>query len=109
LNVAEVPHWQPLASMAGGDSERSVRFRVRGSHWRVVYTMGYQGTCTFILFCSGPSASISNSSGGSTAGFDLNDGGRQEYDVHSGPGQYRLTVSPGNDSTRWQMWVEDYY
>jgi hypothetical protein len=110
LQVAEVPHWQPLASVSGGDATRSVRFHVRGPRWRVVYTMGYQGTCTFVIFCSGPSAEVVKaSSGAGVGGFGLSDGGRKEQVFRLGPGSYRLTVTPGNDSSRWSMWVEDYY
>jgi hypothetical protein len=108
--VAEVPQFRPLASFSGGDRQRTIQFRVRGTHWRVVYSMAYHGTCTFLVFCSGPSASVTNAASGSTvSGFDLNDGSRESHDVRSGAGQYRLTVSPGSDSTRWSMWVEDYY
>jgi serine/threonine-protein kinase len=110
LNVAEVPHWQPLASFSGGDSPRTLPFHARGTKWRVVYTMGYRGTCTFVIFCSGPSAELVNASTGASLGsFGLSDGGRQEHVVQSGSGSYRVTVSPGNDSTHWSMWIEDYY
>ena len=54
VNVAETPSWRPIASLSGSAAATSVRFRVRGPQWRVVYTMAYQGTCTFIVFCSGP-------------------------------------------------------
>jgi hypothetical protein len=110
LDVAEVPQWKPLTSFSGGDQQRTIQFRVRGTHWRLVYSMGYHGTCTFLLFCSGPSAEVTNAANGSTvSGFDLNDGSRETRDIQSGAGQYHLTVSPGSDSTRWTMWVEDYY
>jgi hypothetical protein len=108
LNVAEVPHWQSLTSFSGGDSSRTLRFHVRGTQWRVVYSMGYVGTCTFVIFCSGPSAKVAGS-GGATTGFDLNQGHHQTRVFHPGAGSYQLTVSPGDDTTRWSMWVEDYY
>ena len=82
---------------------------MRGRQWRVVYSMDYVGTCTFVLFCSGPSAEVTRTSGSYTKGFGLNDGGRQERVFQSGAGLYRFTVSPGDDSARWSMSVEDYY
>jgi hypothetical protein len=110
LNIAEVPRWQPLSSFSGSTGSRTVQFRVRGTRWRVVYTMGYVGNCTFVVFCSGASAHVSDaSSGNSVGGFDLHDGGRQTRVFASGAGLYRLTVKPGNDTTRWSAWIEDYY
>jgi hypothetical protein len=110
LDVAEVPEWKQLVSFSGGDHQRTIQFRTKGTRWRVVYTMAYQGNCTFLVFCSGPSAEVTNAANGSTLpGFDLNDGSRESHVFGSGAGLYRLTVSPGSDSTRWSMWVEDYY
>ena len=112
LNVAEVPHWQPITALSGQDATSSVRFRVRGTRWRVVYTMSYQGTCTFVFFCSGPSAQVSADAGsanGAGTGFSLSDGGRQTREFQTGPGAYRLEVSPGSDTAHWSMWVEDFY
>jgi hypothetical protein len=109
LNVAEVPQWRPVASFSGSDATRTQEFRVHGRQWRVVYSMDYVGTCTFVLFCSGPSGQVTRASGSYTKGFGLNDGGRQARVFQSGPGLYRLTVSPGDDTARWSMSVEDYY
>ncbi len=72
--------------------------------------MAYQGTCTFILFCSGPNANVANVDNGATvAGLGLSDGGRQTQVFRSGPGTYSLTVRPGSDTARWSLSVEDYY
>jgi PASTA domain len=110
LEVAEVPRWQPLTSFSGGDGTRTLSFHVRGTQWRVVYAMGYVDTCTFVIFCSGPSAHVSRAANGPTVGgFDLSDGSHQTQVFHSGPGSYRLTVTPGNDTTHWSISVEDYY
>jgi serine/threonine-protein kinase len=109
LSVAEVPRWQPLSSIAGGARAHTVRFHVRGPRWRVVYTMGFQGTCTWVVFCSGPSATVTNAATGARTGFGLSDGGRRTRVFGSGRGDYRLTVAPGSDSARWSLWVEDYY
>ncbi|MGI8505535.1 MAG: protein kinase domain-containing protein [Solirubrobacteraceae bacterium] len=110
LDVARTPHWQPLTSLAGGDQATAVQFRVRGTRWRIVYTMGYRGTCTFIFFCSGPGAQVDNlETGAAVSGFGLSDGGRQTRVFDAGSGEYRLRISPGSDTARWSMWVEDYY
>jgi len=110
LSVAETPRWRTLTSLAGDGHGRSVPFRILGARWRVLYSMGYQGTCTFIFFCSGPSAQVANlSSGSDTAGFDLNDGSGQARVFESGPGLYQITVSPGDDTARWSIEVQDYY
>ena len=78
LFVAETPRWRPLATIT--DSRPRV-VQIRGTRWRVVYTMAYHGTCTWIVFCSGPHATISSTSGASVAGFGLNDGGTPDPDV----------------------------
>ncbi len=110
LTVAETPSWRAITSLTGSDQSTSTRFRVRGTHWRIVYTMGFEGTCTFIFFCSGPNAEVDNVASGATVdSFGLSDGGRQTRTFDTGAGVYDLTVSPGDDSARWQVWVEDYY
>ena len=110
LSVAETPRWRPLTSLAGDGRGRSLPFRILGSRWRVLYSMAYQGTCTLIFFCSGPSAQVANQGSGSdTSGFDLNDGGGQAQLFKSGPGLYQITVSPGDDTARWSIQVQDYY
>jgi hypothetical protein len=109
LYVAEAPHWQALSSIAGGGRTQAVRFHVRGPRWRVVYTMGFQGTCTWVVFCSGANVTVTNEATGARTGFGLSDGGRQTRVFGTGRGDYRLTVAPGSDSARWLLWVEDYY
>jgi serine/threonine-protein kinase len=110
LSVAETPEWRPITSFNGDGAGRSVPFRIRGTRWRIVYNMGYQGVCTFIFFCSGPSAHIAAISGGSPPnGFDLNEGQSQIQQFASGPGVYQVTVSPGSDTAHWSMEIEDDY
>ena len=88
--VAEVPQWRPITSLTGSGHSTSAQFRVRGTRWRIVYTMGFQGTCTFIFFCSGPQAEVDNVRSGSTVdSFGLNDGGRQTRTFDAGAGVYR--------------------
>lgn len=86
--TASTPRWREVTSLSGQTAGRSVAFRVRGRRWRLVYSMSYQGTCTFVFFCSGPSARvIALRSGQTVDGFDLSDGSSQirELRRRSGP------------------------
>ncbi len=110
LSVAETPHWRALTSFRGENAGRSVPFRIRGTRWRVVYDMSYDGTCALIFICQGPHMHIAALRGGSTApGFDLNDGDNQVQTYSSGAGVYQISISPGSDNARWSVKVEDYY
>jgi eukaryotic-like serine/threonine-protein kinase len=110
LSVAESPHWRALTSFAGVDDGRSVPFRILGKRWRVGYSMDYEGSCTLVLVCFGPSAEAIDLHGEQSAGdFELGQGDSQTHTFDSGPGLYRLLVSGGHDSARWSMTVEDYY
>jgi hypothetical protein len=72
--------------------------------------MGYQGTCTFIFVCSGPSAHVANLTKGTDAGsFDLNEGSGQIWMFPTGPGVYQVKISPGSDTATWSAQVQDYY
>ncbi len=110
LSVAESPHWRALTSFAGVDGGRSVPFRILGKRWRVSYSMDYEGSCTLLLVCFGPSAeAIDLRSDASAGDFELGEGDSQTHTFDSGPGLYRLLVSGGHDAARWSMTVEDYY
>jgi hypothetical protein len=94
----------------GTDSGRSVPFKIRGSRWEVIYSMGYDDTCTFLLFCSGPSATVTNVTTGSTVDqFDLGEGDNKTRIFNTGPGTYQISVSPGSDSADFSIKVDDYY
>ncbi len=109
LRAAEWPRWRPLLSLAGDAGGQSRPFEIRGTQWRLVYDMANQGICSWAsVFCSGPSATVVQPGGASLGGFDLNEGSNQTQIVHSGPGQYQVSVSPGDDAS-WSMVVEDYY
>ena len=107
LNIAETPRWQPVATFQGSGAPTSTSFRIRGPHWRVVYTMSYEGTCAFIVFCSGPTAMVNGPAG--ARAFDLSDGGQQTESFASGGGRFTLSVRPGSDSARWTAWIQDWY
>jgi hypothetical protein len=107
LFVAEQPIWRSVTSFSGG---QSVPFQIRGSQWRIVYQMSYQGTCNFVFFCNGPSAQVIGIGSGSTdQSFDLSDGGSQTRVFKSGPGRYQIVVKPGWDSAQWSITVEDWF
>ncbi len=110
LSVAEVPQPRALLSFAGEGNGQSQTFQIRGARWQVVYNMSYVGTCTFIFFCSGPSATVTNLGTGATLdSFGLSEGTSQTRVFRSGPGSYRIQISPGSDTARWSVTVEDYY
>jgi hypothetical protein len=106
LFVAETPRWRLLTTIA---DTRPVTLRIRGTRWRVVYTMAYHGSCTWIVFCSGPHARISTAIGSSVASFGLNDGRTQVQTFSTKPGTYQVKVTPGGDEARWSMQVQDDY
>ncbi|MDQ6821982.1 MAG: protein kinase [Actinomycetota bacterium] len=109
LREAESPRWRPLLSLAGDAGGGSRPFRIRGSQWRVVYSVADHGICSWAsAFCSNPSATIGQLGGASLGGFDLGAGSNQTQIVRSGPGDYQVSVSPG-DNASWSMVVEDYY
>jgi eukaryotic-like serine/threonine-protein kinase len=110
LSVAETPTWRPLTSFAADGDGHSVPFQIRGTRWRVVYNMGYDGTCTLIFWCSGPSAQVTNVNTGATVDqFDLNEGGGQTQVFNAGPGVYQISVTSGSDSAHWSVDVQDDY
>ncbi|HZU39923.1 MAG TPA: protein kinase, partial [Solirubrobacteraceae bacterium] len=109
LTVAEAPRWRVVSSFAGFDGGASTPFTIRGSRWRVVYSMSYVGTCTLLFFCDGPTAHVHVASGGSDTQFDLSDGSSQTQSFDSGPGVYSIEITPGNDDARWSFTVQDWY
>jgi hypothetical protein len=110
LSAAEVPRPRLVTRISGDGAGRSVPFRIRGTRWQIAYSMSYEGTCTFIFICSGPSAKIVNVATGSTVDeFDLNEGGAEKRTFNSGPGVYQISLSPGSDTARWKVEVEDLY
>ena len=110
LSVGEARRLRSLTSVQATDSGRSVPFRVRGARWEIIYSMGYQDTCTFLLFCSGPSATVTSVTTGSTVDqFDLGEGDNKTRIFETGPGTYQISVSAGSDSAQWSIKVDDYY
>jgi eukaryotic-like serine/threonine-protein kinase len=110
LSVGEARRLRGLTRFQGSDDGRSVPFKIRGARWEIVYSMGYQDTCTFLLFCSGPSATVTNVTTGSTVDqFDLGEGDNKTRIFGTGPGTYQISVSAGSDSAAWSIKVDDYY
>jgi hypothetical protein len=107
LDVAEAPRWRNVTRFAG---RQSAPFQIRGRRWRLIYRMGYSGTCTFIFFCSGPTAWVRSLSAGTPVGsFSLNSGAGQTQVFDTGPGSYAVSVTPGGDAARWSVEVQDWY
>jgi serine/threonine-protein kinase len=110
LSVAETPRWRSLLTFTDQSGPKSPAFQIRGSRWRIVYRMAYSGTCTFLFFCSGPSAHILDLERDATvSSFDLGDGGQQIQSFGTGRGTYQVSISPGDDSATWSMQIQDYY
>jgi serine/threonine protein kinase len=110
LSVGEARRLRALTSVQGTDSGRSVAFKIRGARWEIVYSMGYQDTCTFLLFCSGPSATVTSVTSGATVDrFDLSEGDNKTRIFDTGPGTYQIAVSAGDDAAQWSIKVDDYY
>ncbi|HTA13253.1 MAG TPA: protein kinase [Solirubrobacteraceae bacterium] len=110
LTVAAAPRWRALTTFSGVDDGESVPFRILGSKWKVTYRMTYEGSCSLLVFCFGPSANVDDLDEGSSFGsFELSEGETETHTYQSGPGLYRMVVSGGHDSARWSMTVDDYY
>jgi eukaryotic-like serine/threonine-protein kinase len=107
LSVAEVPRWHTVTTFTGRGSGA---FHIIGRRWRIVYTMGFHGTCTWILFCSGPTARVIDpGTGRYVAGFGLQNGTGQLQSFDSGAGSYEVRVTPGGDDAGWSLQVQDDY
>ncbi len=110
VSAAEAPQWRSLTAFSGLARTSSVPFRIRGSHWRMVYDMGYGGTCALILFCSGPNATVTNVHTGQTVQqFSLDEGTSRIWTFTSGPGVYQITITPGSDNAHFTVQVQDRY
>ncbi|MGA7705529.1 MAG: protein kinase [Solirubrobacteraceae bacterium] len=110
LHVAEAPRWRELTGFSGVDDGASVPLQILGGKWKIAYHMSYEGSCTLLLVCFGPSAEVEDLHTGSTFdSFELGEGESETHTFDSGPGLYRLKVSGGHDSAHWSMAVYDYY
>jgi serine/threonine-protein kinase len=110
LSVAETPRYRPLTSFTSNGNGRSVPFQIRGTQWQIVESMSYVGSCTFIFICDGPTATVTDAKSGQTLDrFGLAEGSDHTRTEKLGAGVYQITISPGNDTARWQVKVDDYY
>ena len=105
LSVAETPSWREVTSFSGDGGGQSVPFNIRGSQWRIVYQMSYNGTCSFVLFCDGPSGQVI----GTSKSFGMNDGDGQTQVFKTSPGRYQIAIKPGLDSAHWSITVQDWF
>jgi hypothetical protein len=110
LSVAETPRWRAVETFTDRIGRASAPFRIRGTRWRIVYRMSYNGACTFLFFCMGPTAHVASPDEGTTlTTFSLNEGSDQVRSFRSGPGVYQIEITPGDDSASWSVQVQDYY
>jgi eukaryotic-like serine/threonine-protein kinase len=103
LFAAEQPSWHEVTSFTGG---QSVPFQIRGTQWRIVYSMSYNGTCDFVFFCNGPSAQVLGS--GTNKSFGLTSGSGKTKVFNTGSGIYQISIGGGWDSASWSVEVEDW-
>ena len=109
LSVAAAPQWRTVTTLAGRDDGSSVAFRIRGQRWRVRYSMAYDGSCTLLLVCFGPSVQAQTVPGGERVdAWSLDKGDGRVRTIESGPGVYQLTITGGDDHARWTMDVQDF-
>jgi hypothetical protein len=110
VSVAEAPRWRTVLSFTNHRGQALSPFQIRGNRWRIVYNMAFDGTCTFVIFCSGPTANVLNLGHGTTvSSFDLNEGSDQVQTLNSGAGTYQVKITRGDDSANWSAQVQDYY
>jgi serine/threonine-protein kinase len=111
LTVVQAPRWRTVTSFTSkGDGDgQSVAFRIRGTRWRLAYDMRYDGDCSFLLVCFGPSADITRVGADRIDNFDLHEGNSETHEVSSDPGIYQVTISAGRDAASWSMRVQDFY
>ncbi len=111
LLVAETPSWKDVTSFSGSGSGQSIPFHIRGTQWRLVYSMSYQGTCDFVFFCNGPNAQVVGvgSANSTQLSFDLSSGTSETRVFKTGAGTYQVAIKPGWDSAQWSIQVQDYY
>ncbi len=109
LSVAETPTWKSVTSFSGTGGTHSIPFHIRGSQWRIVYSMSYDGTCDFVLFCDGPTAQVLGVGANSTdMSFGLNEGDSETRAFDAGPGEYQIAIKAGLDAARWSITVQDW-
>jgi hypothetical protein len=107
LGVAEVPTWRTVSTFSAPSSGPVA---IRGRRWRLRYEMAFRGPCTWILFCSGPTARVVTVPDGRVvARFGLSDGGEQTETFASGPGTYDVQIAPGADNAGWSITVQDLF
>jgi eukaryotic-like serine/threonine-protein kinase len=109
LSVAEVPRFRTVTSFAHPDVS-SVQFQIRGAQWRILSTISSSKHCSLLFVdCHGTSATLLRRDGSTVQSFGLGDGSDQPRVFSTGPGIYRLRVSPASGDTRWSITIEDDY
>src|SRR6202020_2346867 len=107
LTVAEVPTWKSVTTFAGTSSPV---FLIKGSRFRLVYSVQNEKSCTLWVFCSRTSATVTDATSGSQLdAFDLSDGNSQTKMFDTGPGSYAIKINPASGDAPWSFTVEDWY
>ncbi len=107
LDVAEVPAWKSLGAFS---STTSPVYLIQGSRFRIVYSVQNEKACTLWVFCSRTSATVTDTTSGSTVDqFDLSDGSNESQVFATGPGSYQIHIDPASGDARWSFAVQDWY
>ena len=98
-----------MTSFARPDAN-SVPFQIRGTQWRILSTVSSSKHCSLLFIgCHTTSATLLRRDGSTVQSFGLGDGSDQPRVFSTGPGIYRLRVSPASGDTRWSITIEDDY
>jgi eukaryotic-like serine/threonine-protein kinase len=107
LTVAEVPTWKTIGQFSATTSPVYV---IQGSRFRIVYSVQNEKSCTFWVFCSRTSATVTNAASGAPLDhFDLSDGVDESQVFTTGRGSYQISVDPSSGDARWSFAVQDWY
>jgi eukaryotic-like serine/threonine-protein kinase len=107
LDVAEIPTWKTIGQFS---STSSPVYLIQGSHFRLLYSVEHEKSCTFLIFCSRSSVTVTDTASGSQLdNFDLSDGTGESQVFATGPGSYQIKVDPASGDARWSFAVQDWY
>ena len=105
LTIAAAKSWKPVAHLTAQGESSSDIFRVRGSRWRVTYTLAF-GKCEFS--CYPPTLYVHNKAGTDFKDFELREG-THTTSVPMAPGRYYVQISTvSQDPFDLDAKVEEY-
>jgi hypothetical protein len=107
LDVSEVPRWRTVTRFS---SRTSPPLHIVGERWRILATVQGAHHCSLLVFCDSTHATVTVAGSSSVLRrATLGDGTAEPSLLGTGPGTYRVTVTPASGSTRWSIEVQDDY